>query len=119
VHDLDLVEASKASCRVGLLSLQVSETSRDSNNGVGNCVISGRRLRDLFHLGEELGCQINCTVRHLVTHVVNDDSWLIATACDDCVGEAFDDLFELGVVHLLAEEPLDVVHGVLWIPVRT
>ena len=39
-------------------------------------------------------------------------------AGNDLVWETGDDLLELRIVHLLTEQPLDIVQGVCWVPVR-
>ena len=62
MQDLDLIEASKVCCSVGLMSLQVRKTSWNSYDDVGDCLIVALRLSELFHILQEHRCQVNWAV---------------------------------------------------------
>ena len=48
----------------------------------------------------------------------DEDPWLVVVAWLNCVREMTEDFLELWIVHLLAEESLDVVQGIRWKLVR-
>ena len=62
MHDLDLVEARKACGFVGLLSLQVRETSRNGDDGVGDRIVVALRLSELFQILQEVAGKVNWAV---------------------------------------------------------